>query len=647
MNKLVIGLCVYICTTAVVQAQMQDSLTSTRLKEVVVSDTKFELNSQKSGKIIEVLTAQDLAKKQGQSLANVLSLLAGVEINGNQSFAGKNLGYYLRGGRNRQTAIYIDGIPVTDASGINLEYDLRLLSVDQIEKIEVMKGASSTLYGTGAATGVISITLKKSSQKKFSGSAYTNIGTQNTAHTATLAGQEFNQGVSINGTIQKVNYLTAVSSTETRGMSEAAGNPAEADAFSRWNIRQKLGFKASDRLRFDLFGNYDRLKNSFDNTFDGIVANADDLNNTSFSEQFRLGLASAYTTSFGEFALNAGLSTIDRTIWQTNSFVVPPTVDEYRYTGRTASVDLFAKHKFSNQLFVVSGVQYQFLDMAQKDPYTDLQREATKFVLLDPYATVVYNSDFGLNLNAGSRINTHSAYGNQVVFNVNPSYVFAKLPLKLLASHSTAFITPSLYQLYGPYGNLQLTPERNATTEFGVESRVWADKLVVKAVGFYRDENNTIGYYYNPDTFESFYQNVAGNFHAKGLEGSMRCAFTANWNLSANYTFTQVEEQLNRLIPKHKVNMELAYQFKIGSAGLTYQYVHDRADAYYDSSTFESVAVQLPAYQTLNSTIAWDIVPKRVQVFGAVTNLFNADFQEVIGYNAKGRNVKLGLSFLF
>ena len=118
-----------------------------------------------------------------------------------------------------------------------------------------------------------------------------------------------------------------------------------------------------------------------------------------------------------------------------------------------------------------------------------------------------------------------------------------------MASHSTAFITPSLYQLYGPYGNLQLTPERNATTEVGFESRVWAKKLLVKAVGFYRDESNTIGYYYNPDTFESFYQNVAGNFHAKGLEGSLKYLFSANWNLGANYTFTQVEQQLSRLIP--------------------------------------------------------------------------------------------------
>jgi vitamin B12 transporter len=642
MNKLVIGLCVYACASAVVQAQVQDSLPSTQLKEVVVSDTKFALNSQKSGKIIEVITAQDLAKKQGQSLANVLSQLAGVEINGNQSFAGKNLGYYLRGGRNRQTAIYIDGIPVTDASGINLEYDLRLLSIDQIEKIEVMKGASSTLYGTGAATGVISITLKKSTQKQLAGSVYASIGTQNTAQNLTMAGQEFNQGFSVNGTIQKVNYLTAVSCTETRGLSEAAGNATEADVFSRWNIRQKLGFKASERLRFELFGNYDRIKNTFDNSFDGTPANADDLNNASFSEQYRLGLGSTYSSAFGEFAMNAGLSSIDRTIWQTNS----ATADE-RYTGRTASFDLFAKHKFSNQLFLVSGLQYQFLDMSQKDLYSDVQQQAAKFVLLDPYATLVYNADFGLNINAGSRFNTHSAYGNQVVFNVNPSYVFAQLPLKLLASHSTAFITPSLYQLYGPYGNVQLTPERNATTELGFESRLWAKKMLVKAVGFYREESNAIGFYYNPDTFESFYINVLGGTHAKGLEGSVRYACTANWNLGANYTYTEVEQQLNRLIPKHKVNMELSYQFKKGSAGLTYQYVHSRSDAYYDSNTFESALVQLPAYQVVNSTVAWDIMPKRLQIFGSITNLLNADFQEVIGYNAKGRNAKLGFSFLF
>ncbi len=152
MNKKFIGLSVFTLATAFAYAQESDTLKVTNLKEVVVSDTKFAQSKEKSGKIIEVITAEDLANKQGQSLLNVLSQVAGVEVNGNQSANGKNQGIYIRGGRNRQVAIYIDGVPVTDASNINLEYDLRLLPVDQIERIEILKGSSSVLYGTGAAT---------------------------------------------------------------------------------------------------------------------------------------------------------------------------------------------------------------------------------------------------------------------------------------------------------------------------------------------------------------------------------------------------------------------------------------------------------------------------------------------------------------
>ena len=105
-------------------AQEQDSVKVNPLKEVVISDTKFAQRKEKSGKIIEVISAKDLAQKNGQSLATVLSQVTGVEINGNQSANGKNLGYYIRGGKNRQVLILIDGIPVTDAPGISLEYDL-------------------------------------------------------------------------------------------------------------------------------------------------------------------------------------------------------------------------------------------------------------------------------------------------------------------------------------------------------------------------------------------------------------------------------------------------------------------------------------------------------------------------------------------
>lgn len=645
MNKKFIGLSACALATVFSYAQKSDTLQVKILQEVVVSDTKFAQSREKSGKIIEVITSKDLETKKGQNLANVLSQVAGVEINGNQSFGGKNLGYYVRGGRNRQVAIYIDGVPVSDASGINFEYDLRLIPVEQIEKIEVMKGASSTLYGTGAATGVINITLKKSAKKEISGNAYINMGTQNTAETSKTSAQDLNQGLSVNGTINKVFYMTTLNSTETKGMSEAAGEDFEEDTFSRVNVLQKIGFKANDKLSFEFFGNYDRIKNTFDNSFDGIIANADDLNNNSFSEQFRIGFLPKYKYNKGEFAINAGASTIDRVLNISNSW--SGTIDNYNYSGRSASIDAFNKYNFSKQVYLVLGVHYQYFDMTQKDAYTDVAREGAKFNLLDPYATVVFNSEFGLNINAGTRFNTHSEYGNQVVYNFNPSYSLENLPLKVLASYSTAFITPSLYQLYGPFGNLDLTPEENATLEFGFESQLLDKKLTINAVGFYREEENTFGFYSNSATFESYYINVDGTFNAKGVEASVRYSLSERFNIGGNYTFTQVEEQLNRLIPKHKVNVDLNYKFKRGTFGINYQYVDHRSDAYYDSNIWATRSVNLGAYQLVNASISYQIIPNRFHFFGAVTNILNDDFQEVTGYNTRGRNYKLGLSFLF
>ena len=645
MNKKFIGLSVFTLATAFAYAQESDTLKVTNLKEVVVSDTKFAQSKEKSGKIIEVITAQDLEAKKGQNLANVLSQVAGVEINGNQSFNGKNLGYYIRGGRNRQVAIYIDGVPVSDASGINIEYDLRLIPVEQIEKIEVMKGASSTLYGTGAATGVINITLKKSAKKEISGNAYINMGTQNTSNTSKTSAQDFNQGLSVNGTVNKVSYMTTLNSTETKGMSEAAGENFEEDTFSRVNVLQKIGFKANDKLSFEFFGNYDRIKNTFDNSFDGIIANADDLNNNSFSEQFRIGFLPKYKYNKGEFAINAGASTIDRVLNISNSW--SGTIDNYNYSGRSVSIDAFNKYNFSKQVYLVLGAQYQYFDMTQKDAYTDVAKEGAKFNLLDPYANFVYNSNFGFNLNAGLRLNFHSEYDTYYVLNINPSYTFKNLPLKILGSISGGYITPSLYQLYGPYGNLDLTPEENATAEFGFESQLLDKKLTINAVGFYREEENTFGFFTDPVTFASNYINIDGTYHAKGIETSVRYTLSERFNIGGNYTFTQVEEQLNRLIPKHKANIDLNYKFKRGTFGINYQYVDQRSDAYYDSNIWATQAVNLSAYQLVNSNISYELLPNRLHIFGTVTNILNEDFQELIGYNTRGRNFKLGLNFMF
>lgn len=635
--------------TSCALAQEKDSLAVNALKEVVVSDTKFLQNREKSGKVIEVISAADLEKKSGQSLATFLSQITGLEINGNQSANGKNLGYYIRGGKNRQVLILIDGIPVTDASGISFEYDLRLLPVEQVERIEIMKGAASTLYGTGAATGVINITLKKSSKKEIEGNAYMNIGSNNTADNHHYNGQEFNQGISVNGTVSKVNYFAGLNSTETNGMSQIAAPTSdtdyETDRFSRQNVLAKLGYKATEKLTLDFFGNYDRIKNDYDLSFDNTGFNDTDINKTK-SEQIRFGFAPKYQYNKGEFVLNSGFTKITRDYDELNTF--SNTVDYSLYESRSIVVDGYNKYNFSNQLAIILGATYQFNDMKSQTPFSTIEKELTKFNIVDGYTTLVYNSNFGLNVNTGGRLNHHSAYGNNFVFNFNPSYNFkTSFPFKMLASYSTAYVTPSLYQLYSEYGNDTLTPEKNATIEAGFETELMNKKLKLNAVAFYRDQNDAINFYFNPVTFNSFYVNVDGSTKAKGVESSLSYAVLPKLHINANYTFTQVDEVLNRLIPKHKANASLEYQPSSRTLfNVSYQYFDARNDAFYDANTFSVLPIKLGSYQLVNLLVKHELIKNRLTVFGAATNILNEEFVENVGYATRGRNFKIGLNIV-
>jgi vitamin B12 transporter len=648
-NKIVriSALCVLITSCAFAQQKEKDS-TLNELNEVVISDSKFALKKEKSGKIIVKITAEELAKRSGQSLATVLSSVAGMEINGNQSSAGKNLGYYIRGGRNRQTLIIIDGIPVSDASGINIEYDLRLIPVEQVESIEIMKGAASTLYGSGAAAGVININLKKAGKKAIAGNAYMSIGTQTTADRVNYLPQDYNQGLSINGNVEKFNYYASLNSTETTGISEAivpASAAFEADRFSRINSLVKLGFTPTKKLSLDFFANYDRLKNDFDGTFDNFN-NPDTPLNTSSSEQFRLGFSPKYKYNKGEFIVNLSFNNIERNFNMFNSY--SDAVDVSDYKSRNVNVDGFNKYSFSKQFFIVVGTQFQFQEMESKTPYDAIAPETAKFNTVDPYLTAVYNSDFGLNLNVGIRDNMHSVYGDHFVYNVNPSFSFSELPLKVLASYSTAYITPSLYQLYSPYGNLDLTPEENSTVEAGFEAALLAKKLTFNIVAFHREEKNSVGFYTNPTTFASNYINIEGKNNAKGLETMLSFAFSKELKVNANYTFTQVEAPLSRLIPKHKGNISLDYQ-PVARAffNLNYQYVDQRKDAFFDGGTYATTSVVLDSYQLFNATAKYDLIKNRMSVFLAVNNILNESFVESVGYSTRGRNFKIGLNLSF
>lgn len=647
MKKTVRAMAIVALLNTCAYAQVKDSTKVNSLEEVVISDTKFAQRKEKSGKVIEVITASDLEKKSGQNLATVLSQVVGVDINGNQSANGKNLGYYIRGGKNRQVLILIDGIPVTDASGISLEYDLRLLPVEQVERIEVMKGAAGTLYGTGAATGVINISLKKGTKKGMTGNAYVNIGSNNTFDDKKYNGQDFNQGISINGANEKFSYFAGFNSTETGNMSQIAapssGLKYEEDIFSRQNVLTKFGVKATDKITLDFFANYDKISNNYDAAFDNTGLN-DNAVNTTTSEQFRVGFAPKYKYTKGEFNINAAANRISRDYFELNSF--SNTVDYSLYESRSAIVDAFNKYQFNDSFFMVTGFNYQFHDMLSQTPFGNLTRESTKFTMLDPYVTLVYTSKFGLNINAGSRLNHHSEYGNFVVYNINPSYSFkTSFPLKVLASYSTAYITPSLFQLYSEFGNTSLTPEENATIEAGFETELFNKRLRLNVVGFYRDEKNSFGFYFDPITFDAFYININGKNKAKGVETGLSVAVSDQIKFNGNYTFTQVDEALNRLIPRHKANVSLDFQPSSRTLfNVSYQYFDARNDAFFDGTTFQTTTVELGSYQLFNFLFKQELIKNRLSFFSTVTNILNEEFTENVGYATRGRNFQVGLN---
>ncbi|MDX1364470.1 MAG: TonB-dependent receptor plug domain-containing protein, partial [Arenibacter latericius] len=180
MNKNFIGLYAALMACSSVIAQEEEA-TIQHLDEVVVSDSRFELKRENSGKTVIKITAEEIKRSQGKTIAEIINSKSGFSIAGSNGKEGTVLGVYARGGRGRQVLVLVDGVRISDPSSVNQEYDLRLLSTANIESIEIIKGAASTLYGTNAATAVINITTKKASENKISGNFQSSMGTNHTS----------------------------------------------------------------------------------------------------------------------------------------------------------------------------------------------------------------------------------------------------------------------------------------------------------------------------------------------------------------------------------------------------------------------------------------------------------------------------------
>lgn len=613
------GLSLHLNAQELVAPTQTDSLTVQQLDEVVVSDSRFELKRENSGKTVIKISAAELALNQGRSVAELINTKSGIEVNGTRSFAGQNVSVFARGGNNRQVLVIIDGIPVSDPSNVNAEYDLRLLNMEQIESIEILKGAASTLYGSAAATAVINITTKTARVNGISLDIASSLGTNQSQDDQSYNVADFSNTFTIQAKQEKLSVLASGGYQFTDGLSAAIGT--EKDAFSRIDGTMKLGYQFSNRLSVTASAFYNKLNSDFDNGFP-----IEDADFTFSSEQSRFGLSSVYAYEKGSVTVNAAFNQITREI-QSN---FPTSFD-----SEAIVLDVYNKYTFNDTFYTIVGLNVI-------DNTTQFSEEQ-QMNSIDPYANMVYVSDYGLNVNAGTRFNNHSEYGSNVIYNLNPSYVLKTKTgyLKFLASYATSFIAPNLSQLFGPFGaNPNLLPEENTTLEGGLEFRP-SDNYRISVLYFDRQEEDRIDFVtIDPDTFESQYQNLTDGLNFNGVEVELQASPLEPINLTANYTFTDADSGLALRIPKHKLNLNLGYDFSAKTyASMAYQYVSERGDI--DFATFN--AVNLEAFNVVNLYVKHEISP-RLSFFVSMDNLFNTDYVEVTDFTTRGRNIRLGMN---
>jgi len=587
------------------------------LDEVTVTDSRFERPVSKTGRSVTLLTTKDIEPYLGGTLADLLTHQVGIHINGAHSHPGSELSYFIRGGNNRQVLVIIDGVPVSDPTQIENDFDLRTIDLSSIESVEIIRGAASSLYGSAAATAAIKITTNRPRQEPLSGSIRSIYGTNNDKSSFSIAPNfqtrqlHFALGNLINaGSI-------SLSDQRTLGMSSVIG--LEDDSTAKQNLSAQYQLQLSSDFRLNTFFTKDYFSSEYDDSFPALM----DADNHYTSESQRVVVQPKWTGESSSF--------VGRVSWSSSSrdFVSSYPIS---FEGDVMDVEGVFSTKLSSKFMGLIGLNHkqqeaQFSDKVSMD-------------LTDYFVNILYESKGRFEAQAGARLSEHSTYGSHWTYHINPSvyFDFEAVDLRFHTSLSTAFIAPSLYKLFDVYsGNQTLKPETNQSLEFG-GSLFFPNGGKFQLVYFSRDHQNFVDY----DMTSFRYANATRDFGVYGTEFLFTYPLSNRLYVHTNYTYTQHEVGEGLRIPKHKINASFRQQINPSTQLLTsIQFVGDR-----DDQVGQDLVV-LSSYWLLNLRLSHQLSQPGVSLFGSIENVFNADYEEVQGYTTRGRNFYLGVSCKF
>lgn len=591
------------------------SAESASLPPVVVTASRLPQLQSETLPHTTVITSQQIRDSQGVDLPALLAREAGLQITQNGG-PGAATGMFLRGADTRQTLVMIDGVPMTkqDATGsVSIEH----LMLDQIDRIEVVRGNVSSMYGSGAVGGVIQIFTKAASGAPGV-SATAEAGSRGTYRLA----------ASTRGTSDGLNYGLAVSDYRTDGFSAMnarqipTANP-DKDGYRNqtvngsvakiWREGQELGLRFSNAI-----GN----------------ADYDASGGTTKKHQTRTEVTAMTLFSHNRIT-DDWLSRLSFSQFSDDSLsrVTDTSVSRERYQTRTQTAEWSNELTLSSSWRATAGASRQWQSFISEPSVVRSEYERSAYSMFGGLQGNVDRHQFQFNARHDetgslSADSGYAGYGYQLDEH-----------LKLIASVSNAFSAPPLGYLFGAYGNAALKPEYSRSVEAGLQ---YSDGPSIVRATVFQTRTTDQFQWVTTDfvTFDGELRNVKKTRN-QGLELSAVRPL-ANWQLRASLTLQDPVDLATdeRLIRRPRV---------LGSLGATNTFDHWRigADLSYTGSRYDydlAGTTTAAAYWLANLTARYQI-DKHLSAFGRIENVFDENYQTAWGYRQPARGVFAGLNW--
>jgi vitamin B12 transporter len=625
----------FVLAATIIGSQLQAQQDTLVLDEVIFTATKMEQKQSHTGKVVTIITKKQLEKSAGKSLAQVLNEQAGLIIAGAYNAPGSVQTVFMRGASSGRTLILVDGVPVNDPSMINQEYDLNYISLSDVERIEICRGAMSTLYGSDAIGGVINIiTAKKNIKAPVQVEASGGFGNLNTAR----------NHVQVSGKIRnRLAYITRYSKLSTDGFS-AAHDPNHTGTFDKDGYDGNTAgalvqYQIIPSLSLRTFIHHSRYRAAIDA---GVFR--DDKDFTLRNHEWSGGGGFDFKKGKVSFAGHYRYGHIKRN-YLDDSLHAPGFVKfaSDRYNAISHVADVYGNIRIKDWLTVLAGTDFrrgtmnqQYVSVSSFGPFSStFENKSLHQVSL--YGSLFFHAAaHKLNIEAGGRINEHSRYGLNSTFTFNPSCKINDR-WRVFGSLASGFKAPSVFQVYDAFsGNEDLKPETSLHYEAGVQQlhEVFSSRVVF----FHRDIKNGIDFdYVNFKYFNFVKQKVNG----AELEMTVRPA--TSWQMTAHYTFLSGEEHtqsrknfsdttyrhlLRR--PKHHLNLNAGVQL---TPAIYLSLGGKSVGKRYDTGGYMSDDVLLGSYFLLNAYAEYR-PGKHIKFYAAAQNITGKKFFDIRGYNA-------------